>query len=188
MRSYNRILELKEKHVDVQVLQILVQAIVENKEDNYGQQTGRLAAVVQKLLGRLTSQVTNNAQVWEVYADLIAGNNDTEPTNAFRVSQLLQKAHRSAIQEKNWEKDMTSCMSTLKLLRKYVESCLDLLSKDSSSKENFQLASSAKLSLRSAISQVKLCYEYDIPEEVKVALDGLTKLQNDLESRLTSLS
>lgn len=167
------------------MLRILVQAVVENKEDNYGQQAGRLTAVVQKLLGRLTSQVTNNAQVWEVYADLIAGNNDTEVTNAFRVSQLLQKAHRSAIQEKNWEKDLALCMSTLKLLRKYVESCVDLLAKDSS-KENFQLASSAKLSLRSAISQVKLCYEFDIPKEVEVELEDLTKLQKDFENRLTS--
>lgn len=185
MRSYNRILELKEKHVDVQVLRILVQAIVENKQDNYGQEAGRLAAAVQKLLGRLTSQVTNNAQVWEIYSDLVAGNGVVETTNAFRVSQLLQKAYRSAIQEKNWEKDMTSCIATLSLLRKYVESCFSLVSLDSS-KENIQLASSAKLSLRSGISQVKHCYELDIPKEIETALEDLARLLTELENKLSS--
>jgi hypothetical protein len=167
------------------VLKILVQAIVENKEDNYGQEVNRLGAVVQKLLGRLTSQVTNDAQVWEVYADLLAGNGGTETTTAFRVAQLMQKSYRSAIQEKNWEKDIESCTFTLRLCRKYVESCLDLMNKDSS-KENFQLASSAKLSLRSAISQVKLCYELDLPEEIKEILDALENLQKDLQNKLTT--
>jgi hypothetical protein len=170
------------------VLKILVQAIVENKADNYGQEVNRLGSEAQKLLGRLTSQVTNNAQVWEVYADLVAGNSDTETstTATFRVAQLMQKSYRSAIQEKNWEKDVESCTFTLRLCRKYVESCLDLMNKDSS-KENIQLASSSKLSLRSALSQVKLCYELDIPKEIKEVLDILECLQRDLQDKLSSI-
>lgn len=184
IRSYNRILELKEKHVDVQVLRILVQAVVENKEDNYGQEVGKLAPFVQKLLGRLTSQVTNNAEVWEIYADIVASNLDVE-TAAFRVAQLLQKAYRSAIQEKNWEKDISSCTFTLKLCGKFIRSCLEMLKRESS-KENIQLASSAKLSGRSVVSTVKLCYELDIPKEVKEALDNLQELHKNLEDRLSS--
>ncbi|KAK4001962.1 hypothetical protein OUZ56_003824 [Daphnia magna] len=186
IRSYNRILELKEKHIDVQVLKILLQAILENKEDNYGQNVERLAPSVQKLLGRLTSQVTNNAQVWEIYADLLAGNADTDTTTMFRVAQLMQKSYRSAIQEKNWEKDIISCMFTLRLCRKYVDRCLDLLRKDLS-KENLQLASSAKLSLRSAISQVKLCYELDIPNEIQEALGALEELSKHLQDKLSNV-
>lgn len=167
------------------MLKILVQAVLENKEDNYGQNAGRLAPLVQKLLGRLTSQVTNNAQVWEIYADLVAGNTDTESTTEFRVAQLMQKSYRSAIQEKNWEKDITSCTFTLRLCRKYVDKCLDLLRKDLS-KENVQLASSAKLSGRSAISQVKLCYQLDIPKEIKDAFDVLEELNKDLQEKLSN--
>ncbi len=185
IRSYNRILELKEKHVDVQVLRILVQAVVENKEDNYGQEVGKLAPFVQKLLGRLTSQVTNNAEVWEIYADIVASNSDVETTAAFRVAQILQKAYRSAIQEKNWEKDISSCTFTLKLCGKFIRSCLEMLSRESS-KENIQLANSAKLSGRSVVSTVKLCYELHIPKEVKEALDGLQELHKNLEDRLSS--
>lgn len=166
------------------MLRILVQAIVGNKEDNYGEEARRLAPAVQKLLGRLTSQVTNNAQVWEIYADLVAANIDVETTNAFRVAQLMQKAYRSAIHEKNWEKDVTTCTFTLNLCSKYVKSCLELLKE--LSKENIQLASSAKLSSRSAISQVKLCYNLDIPKEVNDTLDCLQDLQKDLEDKLAS--
>ncbi|XP_057377095.1 tetratricopeptide repeat protein 27-like isoform X1 [Daphnia carinata] len=186
IRSYNRILDLKEKHVDVQVLKILLQAVLENKEDNYGQTVGRLAPAVQKLLGRFTSQVTNNAQVWEIYADLVADNADTDITTMFRVAQLMQKSYRSAIQEKNWEKDIMSCTLTLSLCRKYVDRCLNLLRKDLS-KENLQLASSAKLSLRSAISQVKLCYVFDIPKGIQEALDVLEELNKDLQDKLSNV-
>ena len=166
------------------MLRILVQAIVENKEDNYGQEVGRLAPVVQKLFGRLTSQVTNNAEVWEIYADLVTTNIDMETTNAFRVAQLLQKAYRSAIQEKNWEKDLSSCTFTVKLCSKYVGSCLDMLKKESC-KENIQLASSAKLSVRSAMSTVNICYVLDVPPEIKEALDCLKDLLKCLEDQLS---
>jgi hypothetical protein len=60
------------------------------------------------------------------------------------------------------------------------------MNKDSS-KENIQLASSSKLSLRSALSQVKLCYELDIPKEIKEVLDILECLQRDLQDKLSSI-
>lgn len=179
IRAYNRILDLKEKHVDAEVLKILVQAIAENKEDNYGEKVGRLATSIHKLLGRITSQVTNHAGVWEAYADLVQSEGDT-----FRVAQFLQKAYRSAVQEKNWEKDVESCLKTLKLSCKFIESCLALLAKDCS-KDNQQLAISAKLSLRSTISQVKRCYEFDVPESISAQLDLMEKLQTDLTASLS---
>ena len=182
IRSYHRILDLKEKHVDIQVLRILVQSVSENKEDNAGQPVGRLSTAVQKLLGRLTCQVTNNAQVWETYADLVAA---TEKDAHFRAAQLAQKALRSAVQEKNWEKDVNSCIETLKTCSKFVSLCLEMLAKDSS-KENVQLAASAKLSLRSVFSQVRLCYPMDIPENIQEQLNPLEKLQSDLLALLSS--
>lgn len=179
IRAYNRILDLKEKHVDAEVLKILVQAIAENKEDNYGEKAGRLATSAHKLLGRITSQVTNSARVWEAYSDLVASEGD-----AFRTAQFLQKAYRSAVQEKNWENDVESCMDTLKLSCKFIKSCLALLAKDCS-KDNQQLAISAKLSLRSTISQVKRCYEFDIPEAIATQLELMEKLQIDLTASLS---
>ena len=182
MRSYHRILDLKEKHVDIQVLRILVQAIAENKEDNYGEPVGRLAAAFQKLFGRLTAQVTNDAALWEVYSDLIACTE--KEAGHFRVAQMMQKALRSAVQEKNWEKDPEKCISTLKTCSKFIQSCLNMLEKDPC-KENLQLATSAKLSLRSALSQVQICYPMDLPTAIEEQVKTLETLQNDLIAKLS---
>lgn len=177
-------MDLKEKHVDHQVLRILVQAVSENKEDNYGDPVRRLTASVRKLLDRLTSQVTDNAQVWEIYADLVSA---TEKDAHLRVAQLAQKALRSAIQVKNWEKDVTSCTTTLKTCAKFINSCLDMLA-NKVSDETIQLAASAKLSLRSALSQVRLCYPMEVPENIKEELDVLEKLQSDLVALISQIS
>ena len=186
IRSYHRILDLKEKHVDAQVLRILVQSVAENKDDNYGQPAARLAASVHKLLGRLTAQVTNNAQVWVIYSDLVAaGCGSSEDQSPYRVVQLLQKAHSSAVMEKNWEKDVETCSTTLKLCAKFVNSCLTLLV-SGVSKEHQHLTSSAKLSLRTALAQVKRCYEADIPEAIREQLEQLENLQAELVAKLSS--
>ena len=58
LRSYNRILDLKEKHVDVEVLKILVIAIAESKTDGTELPVKRFQTNIHKLFGRLTSQVT----------------------------------------------------------------------------------------------------------------------------------
>jgi len=162
VRSYNRIVDLKEKHVDLQVLRILVQVVAEKKEDAGGVQLPALTSKIFKLFGRLTSQVTNNAQAWEAYADLMFA---VEEQASFQLVQTLQKAFRSAVQVKCWEKDVDSCLVTLALCQKFIKSCINLLSNERV-KENIQLASSAKLSMVAAMSQVKRCYESEIPVKI----------------------
>lgn len=180
VRSYNRILDLKEKHVDLQVLQILVQVTVEKKEDAGGVQQPALTSNVLKLFGRLTSQVTNNADVWQAYADLMCA---VEQRTTYQVVQTRQKAFRSAVQAKSWEKDINTCLSTLNSCEKFIESCIILLSNERA-KENIQLASSAKLSMFAAISQVKRCYEFEIPEQIKDKLCLLEPKLNELTTLL----
>lgn len=167
------------------MLRILVQAITESKLDNYERPVTQLTGILKKLFGRLSSQVTNNAQLWELYADLVSIDTDTEVNATFRLVQLLQKAYRSAMQEKNWEKDVESCVAKLSLCGKYAQSCLDLLEKQKDN-ESLHIASSAKLSLRSVVSQIKLCYGNTIPSIVDTAIIDLEKLQTELEIKLKS--
>ena len=175
---------MKEKHVDLQVLQILVQATVDNKEDARGIQIRSMATNILKLFGRLTSQVTNNPSVWENYADLMYA---VEEGTTFLVVQTLQKAYRSAVQIKGWEKDMETCMSTLNVCQKFIENCLSLLSKEST-KEHVQLANSAKLSIFAVVKQVKNCYDSDIPLMINNKVDVLELKVNELVSSITSVS
>jgi gas vesicle protein len=187
IKSYHRILDLKEKHVDTQTLGILVRAINENHEDSCGIPASRLAPAAQKLFGRLTSQVVNHAQVWEIYAALIANLSEPNQTDKlFRVAQTLQKAYRSAVMMDSWEKDVQDCYTTLKLCIKFADSCSACLGCGSVSKEMEQLVKSAKLSLRSAISQVKRCYEFDIPSNVSSEIENLEQKVSSIDQMLSS--
>ena len=54
IRSYERILDIKQSHIDNQVLDILGRAVIDNLEDCEGNEAGRLREKFQKLLARLT--------------------------------------------------------------------------------------------------------------------------------------
>ena len=54
IRSYSRILDIKQTHIDDQVLSILSRAIINNQTDCEGNEAGRLREKFQKLLARLT--------------------------------------------------------------------------------------------------------------------------------------
>lgn len=57
----------------LQILQILVQAVVENLSDSHGCGAGGLASKLKELLGRVTSRQTSDAQIWQQYAKLYGG-------------------------------------------------------------------------------------------------------------------
>ena len=182
IKAYNRILDLKEKHVDVEVLTILVQAIVEERLDCHGLMVSRLGPATQKLLGRLTAQVPNNARVWEIYADLLSGGTSHEEVDRlFRVAQLLQKSYRSAVQQTGWDKDVATCCTAMQICIRFADACLACLGSLPASKETVHLCASAKLSLRSLVSQTRRCYDNHIPPEVD-------QLVRDLEQKLDSLT
>jgi len=182
IKAYNRILDLKEKHVDVEVLTILVQAIVEERLDCHGLMVSRLGPATQKLLGRLTAQVPNNARVWEIYADLLSGGTSHEEVDRlFRVAQLLQKSYRSAVQQTGWDKDVATCCTAMQICIRFADACLACLGSLPASKETVHLCASAKLSLRSLVSQTRRCYDNQIPPEVD-------QLVRDLEQKLDSLT
>ena len=54
IRSYNRILDIKQIHVDNQVISLITRAVLENMEDVEGVGAARLKMHLQKLLARLT--------------------------------------------------------------------------------------------------------------------------------------
>ena len=54
IRSYNRILDIKQTHVDNQVISLITRAVLENMEDVEGVGAARHKMHLQKLLARLT--------------------------------------------------------------------------------------------------------------------------------------
>lgn len=110
IRAYNRLIDLKEKHEDEEVLSILVNAIASDMEDASGKKCSVYLRPALKLFGRITSHVTKNGKIWALYALLNAQQPSTSEEEAreiqFKSCQLLQKATMAHIQGSGWEKDL----------------------------------------------------------------------------------
>jgi len=155
LKAYNRVLELKEKHVDAEILDLLVKAVTEDLADIEGNSSSRLKPRLLQLFGHLTSQVTNNSHVWALYAKLTASGGVEDDCTMQKVVQYRQRAQRSAVQQSNWEKTADSCQNVVKL-------CLDLadthLQHTEMIKENerkHQEMSSARLMLKGITAKLK---------------------------------
>lgn len=131
IRAYHQILNIKEKHLDLEVLNILVKEIM--TDDN----AVKLKSKTLELFGRLTTIYPGESRLWEMYADL-------SPSPDLKA-QRLYRAYRGMVQD-DWSRDPAKC-------GKVLEICLRLgevaLTADTAS------ISSARLTLRAAVAAAK---------------------------------
>ncbi|XP_034190160.2 tetratricopeptide repeat protein 27-like [Osmia lignaria lignaria] len=152
IRCYHRILDLKNHHLDVQILDILTNAILNNINDSEGNPAQRLLPKVLELFGRISSFVHNNSDVWRMYGNLTALKNaDTDDEKAV---QYLQQAHRAAVSDLKWFQKEESTTKILQLCCTLAEMYLQCASKCEDKKRR-TLLGSAKLSLQSVVKKVK---------------------------------
>uniref|UniRef100_A0A8C6NJ92 Tetratricopeptide repeat protein 27 n=1 Tax=Nothobranchius furzeri TaxID=105023 RepID=A0A8C6NJ92_NOTFU len=98
IRAYHRLMDLRENYKDIQVLQILVRAVVENLTDSQGSQAGALASKLKELFGRVTSRHSSDAETWQQYALLYGGGHGADPEDNEKVTlsnwaEDLKKQH-----------------------------------------------------------------------------------------------
>lgn len=86
LNAYNRLMELKEKFLDTEVLQILINAIVENLIDSEGKSASRLRKKALEMLAHLGSTHSTEGIIWELSTLLTV-----EP---LKKAEKLQKAYR----------------------------------------------------------------------------------------------
>ncbi|KAG7173769.1 tetratricopeptide repeat protein 27-like [Homarus americanus] len=113
LNSYNRILTMKERHVDTQILGRLVKAIIEGKTDPEGREIRGLYKRCSELLGRLTSEVPTHPELWYLYGILTQANTEPNPETRHMAMQQFKKALAASTQKSGWEKDTITTVAAL---------------------------------------------------------------------------
>ncbi|CAI8052814.1 Tetratricopeptide repeat protein 27 [Geodia barretti] len=137
-----------------QILRCMVRAVLDGQEDRSGQSAGRLRDSVGQLLGRVTSQVTGNSDVWELYADYHCSSSDTLDQEKGLLE--LQKAQRCARQVRGWDRQWTGLERAAHLTLKYCHKCRELSQVREDGSQSVQSLSSAKLALQGIITKTKV--------------------------------
>ncbi|XP_055856573.1 tetratricopeptide repeat protein 27 [Episyrphus balteatus] len=181
INSYNRLSELKDRFLDLEVLSIVITAISKDTPDAQGRSTQRLVKKANTLLGHQCVKHGAEARLWELSALLAA-----TPLNK---AQKLQRAYRAYTQkELAWASKQPSSMKVLQLCKDLSEYSLEAVNNHEDSEKtsvNSQL-SSARLSAQACIRAVEKDMEkWDENEKVLAELkELLEKLTETLKERM----
>uniref|UniRef100_A0A9J8D2Y1 Tetratricopeptide repeat protein 27 n=1 Tax=Cyprinus carpio carpio TaxID=630221 RepID=A0A9J8D2Y1_CYPCA len=193
IRAYHRLMDLKDKYKDVEVLEILVRAVVGNLTDHRGEHASNLKAKLQELFGRVSARCSTDAQIWKQYARLYGDGHSNNVEDNEKALQFLSKAHRCETQAAGWEKDIGSFRSVVKGARDMANVSISCSRSKRNPQEALQLLSSARLSLKSLVTKAKQLYTDVATGELHDDLRGdvteleqlITELQ-DLSAQLRS--
>ncbi|KAL5008553.1 hypothetical protein ScPMuIL_014134 [Solemya velum] len=182
IRSYNRLMDLKDKWVDVEILSILVRVTTEDIECANGKPGHALKTKIRELFGRITASVTSKGEIWRLYAQLCSADGVDNPENRHKILQYLQKAHRCVMQEQNWEKEVSRCKEVadhaLQLSKTYLSCC----EKIDDSSQTISMLSSAKLMLKGVLSKIKQKHTDEVRGQLVDDLQGgCASLESQLE-------
>ncbi|XP_050523724.1 tetratricopeptide repeat protein 27 [Daktulosphaira vitifoliae] len=176
IKCYHRLIDLKNKHVDLEVLQILVNAVQNDVKDENNRPVSDHKKSLLQLFGRLTSQVQNDGKIWKLYADLEASNSCPNKEIADKVLHHFQCAHRFTTQGNKWAQNTDVCLSVISLSMELANAYVSCFNNVENVEQKRRYLSSAKLMLVSVLSQIEK--EQGILDGVK---EDYEKLKNELD-------
>ena len=144
IRSYNRILDIKQVHIDNQVLNIIAKAVLDNMTDVEGNPAGKLKDKLQKFLARLTLAMPKEATAWKVYGDLVAVET-SDQTDMVRCVQAYQKSLAASTSTRGWEKQEETCNQVMNICMILMEAVTRV-----TGVQQLQMSSSIRMSVSSA--------------------------------------
>lgn len=188
IKAYHRLMDLRENYKDIQILQIVVRAVVENLTDSQGQQAGALQSKLKELLGRISSRHSSDAEIWRQYALLYGGGTSSNTEDNEKALQFLSKAHRCDVQTGGWEKEPALFKEVIKRAVHMGEVTISCGEKKSNPLEALQMLSSTRLSLRSLATKAKQMHTDVATGQIHAELqDGVAALEQ-LITELQELS
>ncbi|XP_028279558.1 tetratricopeptide repeat protein 27 [Parambassis ranga] len=155
IKAYHRLMDLRENYKDIQIVQILVRAVVENLTDNQGEKAGNLSTKLKELLGRVSSRHSSDAEIWRQYALLYGGGSSSKPEDNEKALQFLSKAHRCEVQASGWEKEPALFKEVINRAIQMGQVTLSCSEKKANPTEALQMLSSTRLSLRILATKAK---------------------------------
>lgn len=141
VRAYHRLIELKQKYLNTEMLDTLVYGVCNNVLDFNSQPAGNLTQKTRELLGRVTALYPADGYLWELYASLAP--------DLTLQTQRLQRAYRGYTKG-NWNKSIAMCRQVLIVCHKLAECAL---SDEVDCKDT--LVNSVRLNLSSALAAIK---------------------------------
>ncbi|XP_034464194.1 tetratricopeptide repeat protein 27 [Hippoglossus hippoglossus] len=195
IKAYHRLMDLRENYKDIQILQILVRAVVENLTDNQGVQAATYQSTLKELLGRVTSRHSHDAEIWRQYALVYGNGHSSKPEDNEKALQFLSKAHRCEVQAGGWEKDPCLFKEVMKRAIDMGEVTISCSKTKTNPTEALPMLSSTRLSLRSLATKAKQMHtdvatgqiHGELQDDV-AALERLIAVLQDLSGKLRDQS
>ncbi|CAL8078886.1 unnamed protein product [Calicophoron daubneyi] len=205
IQACHRLLDLRGKYSDAQVLGVLAKAVLDDVKDCNGMPASTLRSKVLELFGRVTASTPTNATIWDEYAHLLLGEKPKLQLVTYQKAvQDLQIAHRCRIQPSAvaWENDPLKRKAVVRGLHVWAETVFradDLVQlengEDSTDIHRAEhdtfiksMLASLRLSLKSVIGRLKkaeeCCIVIEVREEVNTMLSDLNELENVIEKKL----
>ncbi|KAM9847941.1 tetratricopeptide repeat protein 27 [Aulostomus maculatus] len=188
VKAYHRLMDLRESYKDIQILQILVRAVVENLTDSQGQEAVALKSKLKELLGRVSSRHSSDSEIWQQYALLYGGGHSSNPEENEKALQFLSKAHRCEVQAGGWEKDPGLFKEVIRRAINMGEVSVCCGKKKSNRSEALQVLSSTRLSLRALATKAKQMHTDLTTGQIHAELQDCVAALEQLITELQELS
>lgn len=183
IHCYHRILDLKEKHIDEQILTVLTSVIVNNVKDCKGQTASVHRKKALELFGRITSKVMGNPTIWQLYAQLTSSIEEQTSITRSKAIQYYQRAYTAATQDNSWFRDYESMQNVFKLCEKLADAHLTFVKECASTNEAASSLSSAKFAIGNVIAKINQQMENVEKSEINGTINNdLMSLQKTLET------
>lgn len=187
IKAWHRLIEIKGKHADGKLAKILVKVVLEGIPDMHGKPGSYLKPKLLELFGRVTSGVTNDADIWYCYGSLYKlsrEEGDSREEDTERMLQFFQKSFRCLSQKQNWEKDVDTCSEVLTRSKELLECYMSSVESIPNKLRRHQLLSSARITMKGTLAIVDRHKANFTPEQ----LEKLEPMMNSVTEKLEQVN